>query len=111
MTEKEEQYLVRLLTSPLYTPKHCFYNGQMIALNGGGFAYYEGYAQNSKWEINFEHGWLVKNGKVFDPTWKDGTEYFGLKIPTEFIRKNVLETGEAQPLFSCYIRERMEECQ
>jgi len=108
LTKEEETELRTALTSPLYKPKHCFYNSQMIVMANNGFEYYEGYAQTTKFGINFEHGWLVRNGKVFDPTWKDGAEYFGVRIPKPFIRKRIFSTGEAQSLFMSYIISKLD---
>lgn len=110
LSEEEKAILRRLLTSTLFKPKHCFYNSQMIVLNGNnGFTYFEGYAHTVKLGINFEHAWLVKDGKVFDPTWTDATEYFGISIESSFIRNAILKSKTALPLLSAYVHTQLEE--
>ena len=71
--------------------KHCFYNAWKINIEESDYKYYEGlvYAHG----IPISHGWLVKDGKVIDPTLavealgdndRFGTEYFGIEIPRSF---------------------------
>lgn len=105
LTEDEEKELQCALSGRLYKAKQCFYASQMIALSSPEYHYYEGYAQVQSLGLNFEHGWLVKDGKVFDPTWKDATFYFGIEIPIGFVRKNISETGMAEPLLIKFFME------
>lgn len=40
-----------------------------------------------------EHAWLVdSNGCVIDPTWKDGTDYFGVVLRKDFVLNHMLKT-------------------
>ena len=103
LTQEEEKHLRRLLGSPLYLPKKCFYNCQMIVVSSKEFSYYEGYAQTETLGLNFEHAWLIKDQKVLDPTWKDGIDYFGVEIPQEVVRKSILDTSHALPLVSRFV--------
>ena len=103
LAKEEEDYFERILGKKLYSPKHCFYNAQMIAISDSSFQYYEGQAKNKKVPVlTFEHAWLVKDGKVYDPTWKDGTEYHGIHIPTNLIRSHIAKTGRADSLLIEY---------
>lgn len=73
-------------------PKACFYNAQQLTVfSKGEFEYYEGYAINGLIGIPFEHAWNVKDGKVIDTSWEDGKEYFGVKIPYEWIKEKFYE--------------------
>lgn len=76
----------------------------MIALSSSNYRYFEGYAQVRTLGLSFEHGWLVKDNKVFDPTWKDATFYFGIEIPIDFVRGNILATGMAEALLFKFFR-------
>jgi hypothetical protein len=71
--------------------KECFYNSWNINLSDHSYKYYEGlvYAHG----IPISHSWLVKDGKVIDPTLaveacgdtdRFGAEYFGIEIPRSF---------------------------
>ena len=69
--------------------QQCFYNSWQVALIDDSFKYYEGYSMGV---IPTEHAWLVKNGKVFDPTYRaisgfEPKEYLGVEIPIDFVTK------------------------
>lgn len=71
--------------------KQCYQNAGRIALSRLEFTYVEGYAISI---IPVLHGWLIDSeGRVVDPTWKDGLEYFGVPISTRYLRRHVLEHG------------------
>ena len=80
-------------------PKECFYNAQRCALDTSA-EYYEGFGVCNG-VVPTEHGWLVKEGKVYDPTWErmcKTTEYFGIEIPKDEVRKSWVESGMARQL-------------
>jgi hypothetical protein len=71
--------------------KECFYNSWNINTTHPSYKYYEGYVYAHG--IPISHSWLVKDGKVIDPTLavealgdndRFGTEYFGIEIPRSF---------------------------
>jgi hypothetical protein len=83
-------------------PKNCFKNAQMCAIMDESADYYEGQAvchtERSGALIPMDHAWLVKNGKVYDPTWQKmctTADYFGMKIPTEFVQEKIVQTDTA----------------
>ena len=91
-----------------FTPKArcCFYNAQALALFHGA-EYWEGYAM-TELGIPIEHAWNVKNGRIIDLTWKDAaTEYFGVKVPTDYIRKRWLADKISSSLASRYFIEEL----
>lgn len=90
--------------------KQCVYNSQMFAVSGSKTKYFEGYACRTLGilaNMSFEHAWNVINGKVVDLTWPDGDEYFGLEIPVDFIRKNIIKTGWAEMVLQKYVYEQL----
>ena len=79
--------------------KACYYNSQMllIELDCNDLEYYEGW-YIPKGLIPIEHGFIVHNGKVIDLTINgrgEVEEYFGVRIPSDFIRHRLLEVGLA----------------
>jgi hypothetical protein len=67
--------------------KECYYNSWLIHQVRPGYRYFEGFVHSV---IPIEHAWLVKDGKVVDPTLavvvdgdadRFGSEYFGVEIP------------------------------
>lgn len=107
LTNEEEEHLVKILRRKLYKLKHCFHACQIVSLFSPSYQYYEGYARNPAVPMNIEHAWLVKDGKVLDPTWPDGTEYFGIPIPLDVIRTNIMKTGMAQSMLITYYRQEV----
>lgn len=67
-------------------------NASKLALDFPGcFTYCEGYAAGI---IPTLHAWVVtKFGTVIDPTWEDGTDYFGVPIKTSYLLKSMKRTG------------------
>lgn len=99
-------------------PKRCYNNAQLFALDHPEAKYYEGYW--SAFVIPVHHGWVVLDGKVIDFTAEAGErslkrrgikhhgnptteEYFGVHIPTEFIRESILETKMWTDLMAKYL--------
>lgn len=102
LTRVEADWLQGKVSRKLFTPKQCVLQSQMGAMDGV-LRYFEGQANTKTLGVPLEHAWLVdKEGKVWDATWKDGDDYFGVEIPSSFVRENVLKTGEAQFLLAKY---------
>ncbi len=95
---EERKILREVLGHRLFKLGNCFYYSQLIALADSRFLYYEGQATSKSLGIPIEHGFLVKDGQVWDSVWKDGDDYFGVHIPTDLIRENILHTGQANPI-------------
>ncbi len=70
----------------------CYYNAQMLSLDNRNLKYFEGWGITEGIGIPLEHGFNTAAGKVFDISWPDGIEYFGVEIPKDFIRKEMLRT-------------------
>lgn len=59
----------------------CFYNAYHRM--GRDLQYCEGYAIPGNTGVALEHAWLVdERGNVVDPTWCNGTSYFGMIFST-----------------------------
>ena len=89
--------------------KECYYNAQMLAINDSRYKYYEGWYLWQDIPIPLEHGFNVRAGKVIDTTQfsqniQRKRSYFGVHIPTSFIRKNMHETGMAEAILYKYFR-------
>ena len=83
--------------------KQCYYNSQMAGIENEDLEYYEGWGiSDIGINIPFEHGFNVLNGKVIDYTWKKGLEYFGVRIPKDFYRKEMLRTKMAGTILFRY---------
>ena len=83
-------------------PTTCFYSAQKFILAHPEFMYFEG------WYNAFmpaEHAFLVQKGKVLDLTSTNNvlkvTEWFGVKIPTDFVESET-NKGRGKPLLYSY---------
>jgi len=66
---------------------NCFKNAFELALEKN-WTYCEGYAVAV---IPISHAWVLDDkGNVIDPTWKEGTDYFGVEIPLSYATKTIL---------------------
>jgi hypothetical protein len=64
----------------------CFKNAYQTFISAEKLRYVEGFASVASVRIPLLHAWCVdKNGKVFDPTWKDGVWYFGVVFNLDYI--------------------------
>lgn len=85
--------------------RQCFYNSQMLALNGK-YEYYEGWYVTEGINLPLEHGWNVLNGKVVDVTKRfNVNEYFGIKIPMNYVKKMLVKTGYSDGFLGRYYDE------
>jgi hypothetical protein len=65
---------------PAMIPKACFQNARRLAGRYRSLRYVEGFATTNHmpgWPIH--HGWCIdRTGGVVDPTWTDGSAYYGV---------------------------------
>ena len=81
----------------------CYRNSLHAALRTG-MTYCEGYAVAGRVGIPLEHAWLCDaQGRVVDPTWPDGADYFGVPFNEEFHADFVTETGYHGILCNLYL--------
>jgi len=78
--------------------KGCYYNAQFMAMDNRKLKYYEGWGISKGIGFPLEHGFNVANEKVIDISWLDGIEYFGIEIPVDFARKEMLRTSTAHTI-------------
>lgn len=78
------------------TPKACFQNATLAALSHPDqLVYVEGYAVSATLPIPLPHAWLVDGeGNVIDPTWPDGSEYFGIRFSSDELSEVMLVTRQ-----------------
>jgi len=111
--------LVQILVKP--RKAWCFYNAQMLSLLHPlrNILYYEGVADNGV--FIGAHAWNLYEGRVVDITWEDiprefadipdvrpieKFQYFGVKIPNDFVRKNnPIAKAFIEPLLFKYLME------
>ncbi len=66
--------------------KECFKNAYQTCLLDEKLRYVEGYARRTGVPVVVLHGWCVdENGKVLDPTWENGTWYFGVIFGRNYV--------------------------
>lgn len=71
--------------------KECFRNAFHYACDFD-LIYVEGFATFSGLALPVLHAWCVdKEGNVFDPTWKEGDEYYGVPFEMDYVRKTILQ--------------------
>ncbi len=90
--------------------KQCYYNS-FRGFSEPGMKYYEGYVWSASCPIPLEHSWLVKDGKVIDPTLildtkysndRLGDEYVGIEIPRDFLLSRCVKTMKSGPFLFDY---------
>lgn len=100
----------------------CYYNAQMLALNGTG-TYYEGFIPVVS--IPIDHAWFVTDcGKLIDHTLEESDSYLkrhnnirdstvlpylGVAIPLDFIAKSILRKHRSEPLLIEYFITQIKE--
>lgn len=105
LTRVEEGWLQQLVSKKLYTLGQCVLQSQ-VGCADGRLKYFEGQATTKSLGVPLEHAWLVdEDGRVWDATWADGEDYFGVQIPNDYVRKSCLKTHEAQFLLGRYYGE------
>lgn len=90
----------------------CYHNAYK-AMADTQMRYCEGYAMTSGLMMPMAHGWLVDtDGRVVDPTWKDGCDYFGVVFDTMFLLKTVAKTKRLGILGNLYVlKMRPDDCE
>lgn len=90
----------------------CYHNSYK-AMAETQMRYCEGYAMTSGLMMPMAHGWLVDtDGRVVDPTWKDGCDYFGVVFDTFFLLKTVAKTKRLGILGNLYVlKMRPDDCE
>lgn len=74
-------------------PKQCFQNAYHLA-RLAGLHYVEGFAASPVLPIPVEHAWCVDDmGHVYDPTWIDGSDYFGMRVKLDVLEQVMQHTG------------------
>ena len=68
--------------------KECFRNAALLSMETS-YQYVEGYALSI---IPTIHAWCTdKKGRVIDPTWEDGKEYYGIIFKDSYLLKYLLK--------------------
>ena len=74
-------------------PQDCFKNALLLVLKNPGFIYVEGFARHligRNCDCIEHHAWAVDAaGRVYDPTWKHGVEYFGIPFRQDYVEKTM----------------------
>ena len=71
-------------------PRECFRNATNLALRKPDlYTYVEGYAVNIWIPTSpVAHAWCIDSQNfVVDPTWEEGTEYFGVAFRHDYLRR------------------------
>jgi hypothetical protein len=71
-------------------PRECFRNAATLALrNPNIYIYVEGYAVNTWIAMHtMAHAWCINSDDfAVDPTWDEGTEYFGVPFRHDYLRQ------------------------
>lgn len=90
--------------------KHCYYNCWK-PITSQKYRYFEGFVWSKSVPLPLEHCWLVKDGKVIDPTLildvknknmknienRLGDEYLGVEIPIDFVLKHSFAIKKTGP--------------
>lgn len=73
--------------------QECYANAYALASNESAYRYCEGHATTKSLGLAIAHAWVIdRDGKVIDPTWKDGDHYFGVAFTPLFMYKVVSKT-------------------
>ena len=75
------------------TPQQCDANAYALAQPETAYRYCEGQATTSNLDFPLDHAWVIdRDGKVIDPTWADGAQYFGVAFSPLFVIKVLAKT-------------------
>jgi hypothetical protein len=74
--------------------KECYSNSLLAAMHHHELFYCEGYATTERLSLPLAHAWLgTLDGLVYDPTWEDGADYFGIPFLTSWALERCLSAG------------------
>ena len=87
-------------------PRQCFLNAMLLAFRSPNYIYVEGFAMcGGLPAMSMEHAWCVdRKGFVADPTWQEGTDYFGVPFRTKYLKKVALERKSSGVLYNPEMR-------
>lgn len=76
------------------TPKMCFQNSTEFVYEHGGL-YAEGYGWRQGFPLLVHHAWVVKDGRVIDPTWDqpETCQYIGVTLPPHELAREIAKSG------------------
>lgn len=106
----------KIIADPTFHTKKqaCYYNSQMLVVGYDCLAnlkYFEGFFLGESIPLPFEHGFVVQEERVIDISarkWNiETTEWFGVHIPTDFVRKQLVDNRVACALLSMWYREKI----
>jgi len=74
--------------------KECYKNAFLLMVGRKELYYCEGFATFPNLPLPVLHAWCIdKKGRVYDPTWKDGDEYYGVVFDRKFAFSRVMKNG------------------
>lgn len=89
--------------------QQCYQNSYHMMVDRG-YTYCEGFATSHLLGVAIEHAWVLdEEGYVVDPTWSDGTEYFGVAFHSLGVRTVALQTRVYGIMSSTYMMGRSPE--
>jgi hypothetical protein len=115
--EVDKEISKQLMTQYKAQVKACYRNCSLIVAMRDDVDYYQGYVISQRLPIPLEHAFLVKNNNVIDPTLaidvkddKDryGDEYYGVRIPKEYIMKWMFDKKTMDSMYAFHLYEREE---
>jgi hypothetical protein len=72
----------------------CYANAGRMAFDNPRLRYVEGYAVPATVPLPMMHAWLIDaDDRIIDPTWPDGTAYFGVPIPRATYSELLMRLG------------------
>jgi hypothetical protein len=78
------------------SPRACYSNAiQLACQSPRRFVYVEGQGVPKLAGFPVEHAWVLdREGRVYDPTWRDGLAYFGIPFRLGFVLKSIRKSRE-----------------
>lgn len=72
--------------------KMCYSNAMNLVMDTPGLTYVEGFAFSLVMPMG--HGWATRDGRTaIDPTWEDGSDYFGIPFTRSFWSNYIQQSG------------------
>jgi hypothetical protein len=74
--------------------RKCYMNAYRLSMQYANLRYVEGVATTTDLNLPMEHAWCVDDdGNVYDPTWDNGADYFGMAIKMDSLVECMRKTG------------------